>query len=65
MKYFHFVSLVLLLVSSSARAATITADGTICTLTDAIISANTDTATAGCAQGDPGADVIVLDADVT
>ena len=63
---FHVVLLsVLLLATSGADAATITADGTTCTLADAIVAANTDTATGGCPAGDTGADLIVLDADVT
>ncbi|MEO1368420.1 MAG: hypothetical protein AAFX50_14700 [Acidobacteriota bacterium] len=53
------------LTTSNARAATITADGTTCTLADAIVAANTDAATGGCPQGDAGADTVVLDADVT
>ena len=54
-----------LLSAAGAHAATINADGTTCTLPDAIVAANTDTATGGCPQGDTGADTIVLDADVT
>ncbi|GAB4579691.1 MAG: hypothetical protein Fur0022_24290 [Anaerolineales bacterium] len=46
-----------------ARAATITVDGVVCTLADAITAANTDTATGGCPAGS-GADVIDLQADV-
>ena len=53
-----------LLVYPSLEAATIVADGTTCTLVDAITSANTDTATGGCTAGS-GADVIELTADVT
>lgn len=47
----------------TAQAATITADGTTCTIYDAITAANTDTATGGCAAGS-GADTIVL-SDIT
>ncbi|MEM1178106.1 MAG: hypothetical protein AAGM22_07175, partial [Acidobacteriota bacterium] len=50
--------------ASAATAATIAVDGGLCTLGDAIEAANTDSATGGCAAGDPGADVLVLDADV-
>ncbi|MEZ5583103.1 MAG: choice-of-anchor Q domain-containing protein [Candidatus Competibacteraceae bacterium] len=46
---------------ASAQAATITADGTTCTLVDAITAANSDTATGGCTAGS-GADVIELTA---
>ncbi|MEO1087271.1 MAG: hypothetical protein AAFY88_23800, partial [Acidobacteriota bacterium] len=45
-------------------AATLTVDGSLCALGDAIVAANTDTTTGGCAAGDPGADTLVLDADV-
>lgn len=58
-------ALITLLLSGVGHAATITADGTTCTLADAIVAANTDTATGGCPAGDLGADTIVLDADVT
>ena len=51
--------------AAGADAATLNADGTTCTLADAIVAANTDTATGGCPKGDLGADTIVLDADVT
>ncbi|MEM6457105.1 MAG: hypothetical protein AAF772_18590, partial [Acidobacteriota bacterium] len=53
-----------LLTARPGHAATITADGTLCTLADAIVAANTDAATGGCPAGDPGADRIELDADV-
>ncbi len=46
-------------------AATITVDGTTCTLADAITAANTDTATGGCPAGDPAVDTIELTVDVT
>ena len=47
---------------SSVHAATIMTDMTdaACALTDAMSSANTDTATAGCSAGEPGLDVIEL-----
>jgi uncharacterized repeat protein (TIGR01451 family) len=48
----------------TARAANITVDGITCTLIDAIIAANTNTATNGCPAGS-GADVITLNANVT
>lgn len=48
----------------AAQAATITADGSTCTLADAVTSANTDTATGGCAKGN-GDDTIQLSADIT
>ncbi len=46
-------------MSGMATAATIDVDGSICTLIDAIESANTDTAIGGCASGN-GDDVIRL-----
>lgn len=46
------------------HAAEIVANGTTCSLANAIVAANTDTATGGCAAGS-GADLIQLDADVT
>jgi hypothetical protein len=46
-----------------AQAANIAVDGTVCTLADALTSANTDTATGGCAAGS-GADTITLQQDV-
>ena len=48
---------------SQLHAGVISADGTICTLTDAILAANSDSTVGGC-TGSAGADVIVLDADV-
>ncbi|MEM9596037.1 MAG: SdrD B-like domain-containing protein [Acidobacteriota bacterium] len=57
--------LALVTFAEGAAAATIHADGVVCSLADAIVAANTDTATGGCPQGDPGADVVVLGADVT
>ncbi|MEZ4863087.1 MAG: choice-of-anchor D domain-containing protein [Caldilineaceae bacterium] len=47
-----------------AYAATITVDGTTCTLADAIAAANTDAATGGCPAGS-GADTLTITADVT
>ena len=46
-----------------ASAANITVDGTNCSLSDAIVSANTDSAQSGCVAGS-GADTLILDADV-
>jgi predicted outer membrane repeat protein len=53
-------ALLLALAAGQARAATITVDpgGSGCTLQDAIIAANTDTATGSCPAGDLGADTI-------
>jgi len=48
----------------TVQAATITVDGTTCTLADAITAANTDTATGGCTAGS-GADTLNLLVDVT
>ena len=53
-----------LLAYPSLEAATIVADGTTCTLVDAITSANNDSATGGCTAGF-GADLIELTTDVT
>lgn len=53
------VALLLALGQGSALAATITVDGTACTLADAITAANTDTATGGCPAGS-GADTLAL-----
>jgi predicted outer membrane repeat protein len=50
--------------TSPAYAGTITVDGTTCTLSNAITSANNDSATGGCAAGS-GADTINLTTDVT
>lgn len=58
------LALTLLLTSAPAQAATIPADGTTCTLVDAITAANTDTATGGCTAGN-GADTIELQGNVT
>lgn len=48
----------------AAQAATIVVDGVNCTLADAIVAANTNTAVNGCTGGS-GADVISLMTDVT
>jgi fibronectin-binding autotransporter adhesin len=53
----------LLLLPQAIQAATIVVDESTCTLTDAILAANTDTATGGCASG-AGADTIELVTDV-
>jgi hypothetical protein len=47
-----------------ARAATIKVDGVVCTLTDAITAANTNTIIGGCVAGAPGSDIIDLQVDV-
>ncbi|MBX2999501.1 MAG: right-handed parallel beta-helix repeat-containing protein [Caldilineaceae bacterium] len=57
------VALLLALGSAPVHAAEITVDGATCTLVDAIIAANTDTATGGCAAGS-GADTLTLQASV-
>jgi predicted outer membrane repeat protein len=55
-----------LLASPEARAATITANGTTCTLNDAITTANKDKNTGGCVRVGAGTvDVIELMSDVT
>jgi hypothetical protein len=54
------VALVLALGQAPSQAATITVDGTTCTLADAIMAANTDTAQGGCPAGS-GADTLVLE----
>lgn len=55
----------LLMLARPAAAATITVDGTNCTLVEAIDSANNDNAAGnGCANGS-GADTITLQTDVT
>ena len=53
------VALLLALGQGVALAATITVDGTTCTLADAITAANTDTATSGCPAGS-GPDILTL-----
>ncbi len=61
-----FTALGLAAVAAPAAAATITADGTTCTLANAILAANTNSDTGGCTgAGGWGADIIILDADVT
>ncbi len=57
-------SLLLALSNTPVHAATISVDGTTCTLIDAITAANTDIATGGCVAGS-GADTIVLQAGST
>ena len=52
------------LLVPTARAATITVDGT-CTLIEAIVAANTDMVSGSCIAGSPGADTIDLQVDVT
>ena len=54
-----------LFLATASRSAEIVVDGSTCSLTDAIVAANDDTGTGGCAAGDTGADTIILDADVT
>src|SRR4051794_7428304 len=54
------VALVLALGQAPSQAATITVDGTTCTLADAFMAANTDTAQGGCPAGS-GADTLVLE----
>jgi hypothetical protein len=51
-------------LAQPAAAATITVNGTTCTLANAITAANTDRATGGCPAGS-GADTLTLTADVT
>ena len=54
------VSALLLELTGSVSAATINVDGTVCTLSNAITAANTDTEVAGCVAGE-GDDVLELD----
>ncbi|MEM6797349.1 MAG: hypothetical protein AAF725_25490, partial [Acidobacteriota bacterium] len=49
----------------AAFAADIAVDGATCTLSNAITAANTDAAAGGCSAGDPGADTLILNADVS
>ncbi len=56
------VSALLIELASGATAATITADGTLCTLSDAITAANTNNMAGGCVAGS-GDDVIELPAN--
>jgi hypothetical protein len=58
------VALLLALGQGAALAATITVDGTTCTLADAITAANTDTAVGGCPAGS-GDDILNLTNDIT
>jgi len=50
---------------SAAQAAEITVDETTCTLADAISTANDGTLHGGCVVGDIGADIIIMEEDVT
>lgn len=62
------VALLCLAPADDLPAATIPVDGTVCSLADAILAANGDTATGGCPAGDDlqaGGDVIDLRTDVT
>jgi hypothetical protein len=61
---FAGVALLLALCGGPAHPATISVDDATCRLADAIVSANTDSATNGCVVGS-GADLILLDTDVT
>jgi len=57
-----------LVPAASLRSATITADGTTCTLTQAVVAANFNFAVLGCPAGDDtdaGGDIIELTYDVT
>ena len=58
-------SFLLLLAGSAAQAADITVDGTNCTLAEAIISANNDSASGSSCVDGSGADTITLQVDVT
>ena len=51
------------IAAGGARAAVIAVDGTTCTLANAILSANDDTAVGGCTAG-AGSDTLILGADV-
>ncbi|MEM1182978.1 MAG: hypothetical protein AAGM22_31840 [Acidobacteriota bacterium] len=51
--------------AAPALAADISVDGIVCPLSDAITAANTDAPAGGCAAGDPGADTLILNADVS
>jgi hypothetical protein len=61
---FTATSTLTLVPAGPARPAQITT-GATCSLVDAITSANTNTATAGCAAGAPGRDTIVLAGQTT
>ena len=54
------LSALLLELAGSVSAATINVDGTICTLSDAIVAANNDVTFGGCTAG-TGDDVLELD----
>ncbi|KAA3639815.1 MAG: hypothetical protein DWP95_09720 [Proteobacteria bacterium] len=53
----------LLLELTGAQGATIIVDGTTCSFADAVVAANTDTATGGCSAG-AGADILELTSPV-
>lgn len=53
-----------LMLANGSQAATIDVDGVTCNLNDAVVSANTDTATGGCIAG-AGSDVLELPANAT
>lgn len=56
--------LLVLTLAGPGHAATISANGTTCSLADAIVAANTNSPTNGCPAGDDVDDTVVLDADV-
>jgi len=58
------LALALIVTPFTAVAATITVDQSSCTLSDAMLAANTDLAVGGCTAG-AGADTLVLNADIT
>lgn len=58
-----WATMALALGVGAGQAAVIAVDGTTCTLANAILSANSDTAVGGCSAG-AGADTLVLGADV-
>ena len=53
------ISALLLELSTISHAANIPVDGVVCTFNDAIIAANTDTATGGCVAGSGNDDLIL------
>ena len=57
-------SIVAALATTQAYAATIIADGVVCTLANAIIAANTDAIVGGCTAGS-GADTIQIPANLS
>ncbi|MCI5166055.1 MAG: hypothetical protein D3903_08135, partial [Candidatus Electrothrix sp. GM3_4] len=63
LRHLLFVTVLLMLAANAAQAATITVDGSTCTLAEAIDSANTDTAFGnGCVDGF-GDDTLILQQD--